>query len=217
MIALLRLIIRLVLPKKKKAEMSPEARAKIVAALKARLQEKKVETSPEVAGETVEITTGQRISEAKISEEILANVRGAAAEMASAVGVAIDDEPLKIVTAVNAYVSKPPETTGKVDNWTDRALPLGSLWGEQLVRQFGWEWASVTFHDKGDVKANGVFNKNRSLAIYPWHFVFGCLENKAPVTILLAFNMLAAGKIPDMEPGEYVNVMEGVHHIVPPD
>lgn len=157
------------------------------------------------------------VTEEEIPASMLANIEGSAAEGADLVGVAVDAAPLEIVAAVNKFVSKPPKRrSGRVDNWTDRALPLGSLWGCQLVRQFGWEWAGVIFHEHGDSKAFGVFAKDRSLAVYPWHFIFGCLENKAPATILLSFNMLAAGRIPAQEAKAYVNLMDGVHHIVPP-
>jgi hypothetical protein len=157
------------------------------------------------------------ISDYSVEPHILEGIDGSAAEGASLAGAATDDPPLKIVTAVNTSVSRPPGgASGRVDNWTDRALPLGSLWGQQLVRQFGWEWSGVVFHDRGDTKAIGVFTKDRSLAIYPWHFVFGCLENNATVTILLSFNMLLAGRIPAQKKGGYVNLMDHVHHIIPP-
>lgn len=159
---------------------------------------------------------GKRVTEEKIPASMLANIEGAASEGAELVGVATDATPLEVVTAINEFVRKPPKKRG-VDNWTDRALPVGSLWGCQLAREFAWEWASATLHEHDDLKVTGVFNKDRSLAVYPWHFIFGCLENHAPVTILLSFNMLAAGKIPVQKAKAYVNLMEGVHHIVPPD
>jgi hypothetical protein len=152
----------------------------------------------------------------EIPPSTLSNIEGAAGGRAELVGVELDATPLEIVTAINTFVSKPPRTRGRIDNWTDRSLPLGSLWGCHIVRQFRWEWAGVIFHEHNDSKAYGVFSKDKSLAVYPWHFIFGCLENKAPVTILLSFNMLAAGKIPAQEPKAYVNLMEHVHHIVPP-
>lgn len=158
------------------------------------------------------------ISEDKIMPNIMEGIEGSAEEGASLVGVATTEPPLRIVTAINAFVSKPPEDlSDQVDNWTDLALPLGSLWGQQLVRQFGWEWSSVVFHDQGGNKAIGVVTKDRSLAVYPWHFVFGCLENNAGVTILLAFNMLLAESIPPQMQGGYVNLMEHVHPLVPLD
>lgn len=155
-----------------------------------------------------------KATEEQVKPDMLETIEGSAAEGAEMVGVAIDATPLEIVTAVNGYVSKPPRKR-RVDNWEERALPLGSLWGCQLVRQFGWEWSGVIFHEQEDSKAIGVFAKDRSLAVYPWHFVFGCLEDEAPVTILLSFNMLAAGQVPVQKAKAYVNLMEGVHHIVP--
>jgi hypothetical protein len=158
-----------------------------------------------------------RLTEEKIEPGTLAAIEGAAVEGAELIGVRADATPLQIVTAVNRFVRNEQKGySERVDNWNDRALPLGSLWGCQLVRQFGWEWAAVIFHEHGDSKAIGVFTKDRSLAVYPWHFIFGCLENNATVTIVLSFNMVAAGGIAAEEAYAYVNLMERVHHIVPP-
>jgi hypothetical protein len=62
-----------------------------------------------------------------------------------------------------------------------------------------------------------VFSSDRSLGIYPWYFILGCIENGAPATILLAWNMLKEGAIPEIESNSYTNLMDGVHHIIPPD
>jgi hypothetical protein len=159
-----------------------------------------------------------RVTEEPIDPEILESLAGAAGEAAELARIGVDAAPLEIVTAINDFVrQEQKEPAEDADHWDDRALPLGSLWGLQFVRQFGWQWANVTLHDHGDVKAMGVFSPDRSLAIYPFYFIFGCLENQAPVTILLAFNMLAEGKIPPLPANGYENVMEGVHHIVPPE
>ncbi|MGV8839796.1 MAG: hypothetical protein ACWA6X_05775 [Bauldia sp.] len=156
------------------------------------------------------------ITEQGISREILADIPGAAAEGAAIAGVRSDASALDIVTAVDSFVfeaqTKPPATR---DDWTDRALPLGSLWGQQLVRQFGWEWSMVTLDHPAKKVMAGVFSPNRSLAIYPFDFVFRCLRDGVPVTILLAFNMLVGGSIPALAPRGFENLMEGVHHIVP--
>ena len=98
----------------------------------------------------------------------------------------------------------------------EAALLLASLWGQQLVRQFDWQWASVVFHDHDNAHAFGVFSADRSLAIYPFHFVFSCLEDLAPVTILLAFTILKDGsRIPPLPKQGYENVMDNVHHVIP--
>ncbi len=157
------------------------------------------------------------ITEQPLDAAVASNLAGAAAEGAKLANISSTASPLQIVEAINAFVAKPPSSWfRKVDNWTDRALPLGSLWAEQMVRQFGWEWATVVRHDQGDSKAVGVFDPSRSLAIYPFDFVFGCLESKSYPTILLAFNMLVVGKVPELPARSYMNLMDGVRHVVPP-
>jgi len=159
------------------------------------------------------------VTEEPLADDTLALIPRSAREGAELVKVSVEAPPLEIVTAVYEYVARPPKKWfQKVDNWTDRALPLGSLWGLQMVRQFGWEWGAATLHDYDDQKCPGVFDPARSLAIYPFHYIFVCLENRAVTcTILLAFNMLLADAIPAQEPGGYENVMQHVMHIVPPD
>lgn len=158
------------------------------------------------------------ITEESIPITVDRNLLGSSREGAEMVGVSTGSSASEILEAINGFVSAPPKKKlfSKVNNWDDRALPLGALWGEQLVREFDWEWTSVTFHDQGDSKAVGVVSSDRSLVVYPFHFIFGCLENKAPVTIMLAFNMLRGGEVPAFEPRGFENLMECVHHIVPP-
>jgi hypothetical protein len=134
-------------------------------------------------------------------------------------GVAPDDDPATVVAAVDAFVyawqcgDRPPQSVLDAE---DAPFTLGAVWGEQLVRRFGWEWRMVTFHEHGDTTAPGVLSPDRSLAVYPIHFVMGCLQDSTvDTTILLAFNMLAAKTISDTTPGSYFNLMDGVHRIIP--
>ncbi len=158
------------------------------------------------------------ITEAPIEPNIAELLPGAAKEGADLVGVSVDDQPAEIIQAINDFLAKPPKKRWfrKVDNWNDRAMPLGALWGMQMVRHFDWEWVGVIQHDFDDLKAIGVFDKKRSLGVYPFHFVYGCVQNGAYPTILLAFNMLSAGEIPAFDERAYQNLMDGVQHIVPP-
>lgn len=157
-------------------------------------------------------------SEEAIPESITNHLHGAATEGAELIGTSVDAEPEKIVDAINRFLTKPKKGGwfSKIDNWDDRAIPIGSLWGVTMVREFGWRWASLIQHDHDDFKAIAIVNYDCSLAIFPFHYCFGCLENKATPTVLLAFNMLRAGKIPKQEPRGYTNLMDGVRHIVPP-
>lgn len=71
-------------------------------------------------------------------------------------------------------------------------LLLGSLWGSQLVKALAWEWAEVTFLDSDNAEAIGVFSPDRSLAIYPFHYLYGCLEHSVEPCLVIAFDQLTA-------------------------
>ena len=127
-------------------------------------------------------------------------------------------DPHRILAAIDQFVygwqcgERPPIPCEAED------LPytLGSLWGEQLNRQFGWEWKTITFHEHGDSQAPGVVSPDRSLAIYPIHFIIGCMANSTiDATILLSFKMLAESDWSDSTPRAYANLMEQVFRIVP--
>ncbi len=154
------------------------------------------------------------INEEKVEQRFIDQFADVAQEGMELVGCDSND-PLKIMTAINDFLTKPIKKKWfkKVDNWTDKSLPIGTLWGETYVKELGWEWLNITFEDES--QAVGVFNKDRSLGIYPWFFVFGVTENGAPTTVLLAWNMLKEGGIPIFKPNDYENLMEGVHHIIP--
>jgi hypothetical protein len=158
------------------------------------------------------------ITETPIASEQQELIPKVAADAAAFLGLGGEVTAFEIVERVDEFIhqvqlgNRSPPIDGEPD------LLFGCLWGEQLVRELGWEWASITFHDHEDVKAIGVFSTDRSLAIYPFHFITGCLKNNAPVTILLSFNMLRDGtRIPPLPKGGYENVMDNVHHIVPRD
>jgi hypothetical protein len=157
------------------------------------------------------------ITEEPLPSDVRASIPGAAKEGAALVGVSLDDEPIRIIEAINEFVAKPKKGSWfkRIDNWNDRAMPLGALWGTQMVRRFGWDWTFVVDREE-DFKAIAVFHRNRSVGIYPFDYVFGCLESDVYPTILLAYNMLEAGSIPTGDARAYVNLMDGVRHIVTP-
>lgn len=161
------------------------------------------------------------ISEQPVPAEILQNIKNCAGDADRLVGITVaQSTPADIMEAINRYVAdwqrgkRPPAGVTDPD---DSQYTLGALWGEQLVAQFGWQWVNVTFHEHGDSQAFGVATPDRSLVVYPFHFLLGCLRDPGvPVTISLSFNMLAAGSIPALPAKGYENLMDGVHHIIPP-
>ncbi len=157
------------------------------------------------------------IAETSLDNEMLSHIKESATEGAALIHVDLENMSTdEIVARIDAYVfeRQHDKQTSIEDDSAD--IALGSLWGEQLVREFSWQWSSIIFQDHGDANAIGVFSPDRSLAIYPFHFVYGCIENNAPVTILLAFNMLKDGnRIPQLPAGGFENVMDNVRHVVP--
>lgn len=160
-----------------------------------------------------------QISEREISEEHASLIKQVSQGAASFLEIDLESASTEsIVEKVDDFIHGLQHEHVTPPEGEEVEIFFGCLWGEQLVREFGWEWADVTFHEHGDVKALGVFSPDRSLAIYPFHFIIGCLENEAPVTILLAFNILRDGeRVPELPPRGYENVMDHVHHIVPRD
>ncbi|HEX9047972.1 MAG TPA: hypothetical protein VF988_13190 [Verrucomicrobiae bacterium] len=151
--------------------------------------------------------------------ETYASLQACAADALSILKLEPSTEPKTAIEALDAFVyawqqgARPPAETLSAD---DAPLILGSLWGELLVASFGWEWAHVIFHDHDDSTAPAVLSPDRSLAVYPIHFLIGCLRDPGvDATIALAFNFMDAGKVPEVEPKEYMNLMDGVHRIVP--
>src|SRR5262245_12049822 len=158
-------------------------------------------------------------TEEPIDPSMFSSLVGAAEEAAAIVDVSPSNPPDKVVAAIDEFVfawqggKRPPK---KVIDPEDAPYAFGSLWGQQLVRKFGWEWKLVTFHEHDDSTAAGVLSPDRSLAVYPIHFVIGCLQDSnVDCTILLSYNMLKGGDTGDVEPGSYFIYMDGVQAIVP--
>ena len=163
-------------------------------------------------------------TELPLDQSLRAKFPLAAVEGAELIGVSVEDESQSIIEAVNRFLEPPgkkgsfgrPKSDPGIDNWNDRALPVGALWGHTIVRHFAWQWAQLVQQGQDDTKAIAIVNEDRSLAIFLFHYCFDCLENHAYPTILLAFNMLEAEKIPKQPAGGFVNLMNGVRHIFPP-
>ena len=132
-------------------------------------------------------------------------------------------EPEAILQAVEDFVDRWQDekrrplkklfSRGPSPNPTSTSLGLGFLWGNQLVRRFGWVWTRI--QDNGQ-ETFAVVSPDRAIAVYPTQFLRVCLDDpRVDCTIMLAFNMLAAGKVSGVPARSYENLMGGVHRIVP--
>lgn len=136
----------------------------------------------------------------------LANSQAAPEAVIQAVETFVDRWQAERRNPLKKLLSRTPDAT-------DVALGLGSVWGNQLVRQFHWEWTCVKQNGQ-DLYA--VVSPDRSIAVYPTYFIKACLDNpRVDCTIMLAFNMLTAGKVSGLPAQGYENLMQGVRRIVP--
>jgi hypothetical protein len=132
-----------------------------------------------------------------------------------------DAEPEVIVQAVESFVDRwqtarrnpLKRLLARGPDSIEVALCLGSAWGGQLVKRFDWEWFCLM---ESDQEYYAVAPPDRSAVVYPTYFIKSCLDNpNVDCTVMLAFNMVAAGKIAGLPPSGYENLMQGVHRIVP--
>jgi hypothetical protein len=161
-----------------------------------------------------------KYSDQPLDAKTLASIKASAKRAASLLGVAEQlEDPKAVVRAIDVFVfqwqkgKRPsPETLAPAD----APLLAGSLWGDQLIKRFGWVWATVTFHERNNACVSAVVSPDRSLVVYPILFLTGCFQNPAiDGTIALSYNMLEAKKIGKMKPRQYFNLMEGVQRITP--
>src|SRR5262245_22757084 len=151
-----------------------------------------------------------KMSDEPLSDETMASIRGCANDALKVLGPKYASaEPATVVEAVDKFAyrwqkGKRPSTE-VVEDTEQARLIFGSLWGEQLCKRFGWEWAQVNFGDES--VAFGVVSPERSLVIYPLDFMLGCMQDPGvDVTVALSFNMLVAGRVPKMKRRSYTNV-----------
>ena len=125
----------------------------------------------------------------------------------------------KIVAAIDTHIDSTQQAAlaGSLvlseENCTFLSLQLGCLWGQQLVKSFGWEWICL-IGDGEDLYA--VASKDRALLILPTYYARDCLEQPGmDCTAMLAYNMIAAQKFSQVPANSYLNVLDNVVRIVP--
>lgn len=135
-------------------------------------------------------------------------------------GASASTAPKRLVQAVDEFVDRWQNKRrglsamfGRRVDAVEPARALGVIWGDQIVRHFEWDWIC----EIADAEERfAVAAPNRSLVIYAPQFIHDCLHNpRIDCTVMLAFNMQEAGNFTGCQAGEYLDVMSGVHRIVP--
>lgn len=78
------------------------------------------------------------------------------------------------------------------------AATLGTLWGEVICREFGWEWAWVR---QGDAESAGIASPTRSHVVFPQPYFYNLLarRGRGPTSLEL-YSMIKSGTLPTAEP-----------------
>ena len=88
------------------------------------------------------------------------------------------------------------------------ARALGTVWGNQMVRAFGWEWICVTL---GETEHFVVAAPDRSLVVFAHEYAWKCMEsNDLECSIALSFDLVRGGAIERPPALTYTSMMPRV-------
>lgn len=126
-----------------------------------------------------------------------------------------DAPPTRIVSAIQAFVERHQHQ--QEGQWSLRrdgvekprhtaaARALATVWGDQFVRVFGWEWICVMF---GGEEHYVVVQPDRSLAIFATEYIEACLDLETmDCAIKTAFDQLRANDIPPQMAWSYTSAI----------
>lgn len=103
----------------------------------------------------------------------------------------------EVVEAVRAGAGLPVELEAD-----DLAVWLGALWGDELCRVAGWEWAHLAFEN--GLATLAVVAPDRTHACLPFHFLYGLLTvREMENTVVALFDAVREGRLPPAEEGGY--------------
>jgi hypothetical protein len=127
--------------------------------------------------------------------------------------------PAEITAAVHDFIGMhqhqfssawaPFMEEGDEPNIAAVARALGTVWGDQLVREFGWEWICIGL---GRGERFVVAEPDRGLAVFAADYVEMCLEsNDSDCAIQPAFDLLRTYAVPPQQVLSYTSTMRLVH------
>ncbi|MBZ0186639.1 MAG: hypothetical protein K8F91_10355 [Candidatus Obscuribacterales bacterium] len=92
------------------------------------------------------------------------------------------------------------------------AFGLGAVWGNQLVKEFGWSWVCLSADGLENLV---VASAERSMFIAPAPAIKNCVDNPhLKSNILFVFELIESGKLDSLPPEGYANVMVSIQNSV---
>ena len=133
---------------------------------------------------------------------------GSPADAAQAVDAFVDSQQVersKYFKGFYLLVFHPPQ---------DIIEEVGTVWGEQLVRAFGWQWQYVVREKQFE---RAVVSPDQAFVVFPGNYLGRMLEPPyEDITLMLMFNMIQAKKLPQVSAGAMEDISDGrLRHIVP--
>jgi hypothetical protein len=112
--------------------------------------------------------------------------------------------PESIVSAIRTLIDDQREQVFGDEEREGLSYTMGSLWGEQICRELGWEWVVLTYADTGD-EGTAIVSSDRAFVYFPMHWIYELLTNpERENTLGLVFNMLRLKRdLPTSKAGEY--------------
>lgn len=148
-------------------------------------------------------------SESNLGDGMLEKLCNCAGEGAENLKLVSGASPAEIMKAIDAEIKRIQSSNENLPEspFDDGPIHLGSLWGQQLVEAFQWEWVQLTFHAYGDSKAFGLVAPNRAWVVCPFEYIFGCLQNNVTPFAELSFDMLDVCRVADTKGGEHQAIL----------
>jgi hypothetical protein len=81
------------------------------------------------------------------------------------------------------------------------AVFLGTVWGQMVCKELGWEWCALTRQGSDEFLA--IASPDRAYAMSPVGYLGQQISPQAENTVALLFNMLRAGKLPPARARQY--------------
>jgi hypothetical protein len=118
------------------------------------------------------------------------------------------DDSVAVVRTIRGFVDQihgGVELPAQYADPAQAAVVLGMLWGDEVHRAFGWEW--VYLKDDRGFETWGVVSADRSYVCYP-HLILAkkLTHPDSDNTVMLLFNMIGAGNLPESSPGTYMRL-----------
>ena len=144
------------------------------------------------------------VQEEEISAEDMGVIAGMQTEANEYLKLTGRETPKEVVVRISAAVEALRVNPLEHEEETRHATMLGALFGEQVVRAYGWSWAEIGTLEQINI---AVVAPDRSLYLEPLQFVWSYLADKdREMTLLLTFNMLSRAH-PGAARGSYTPIV----------